>query len=115
MNSFALDIRKIPSIEDLDLDGRNIFDFACFFDCSVGSVDTTIVDPSMDSVGAIFAGASASVDKVIGTSFTVAEHSYFFVGTSNSCCFASAEAIEHTYCSWPGLTTLPFVNSHRYS
>lgn len=115
MNSFAPDIRKIPSIEDLDLDWRNIFDFARFFDCSVGSVDTTIADPSVGSVGAIFADASASVDKVIGTSFTVAEHSYFFADTSSSCCFASAEAIEDTYCNWLGLTTLPFVNSHRYS
>ena len=99
MNSFALDIRKIPSIEDLDLAESNTFDFARFFDCSADSVDTTIVDPSVDSVGAIFASASASVDKVISTSFTVAEHSYFFADTFSSCCFASAGAIEHTYYS----------------
>ena len=99
MNSFALDIQKIPSIEDLDLVESNIFNFARFFDCSADSVDTTIVDPSVDSVGAIFASASASVDKVISTSFTVAEHSYFFADTFSSCCFASAGAIEHTYYS----------------
>ena len=115
MNSFALDTQKIPSIEDLDFAESNTFDFARFFDCSAGSVDTTIVDPSVDSVGAIFASASASVDKVISTSFTIAEHSYFFASTSSSCYFASAGAIEHTYYSWPALTALPFVNSHRYS
>ena len=115
MNSFALDIRKIPFIVDLDLAERNIFDSTHFFDCSVGNVDTTIVDPSVGSVGAIFTSASASVDKVISTSFTVAEHSYFSASTSSSCCFASTGAISNTYYSWLRLTTLPFVNSHRYS
>ena len=115
MNSFALDIRKIPFIEDLDLAGSNIFDFVHFFDYSVNSADTIVVDLSVGSVGAIFASASASVNRVIGTSFTVAEHSYSFAGTSSSCCFASAEVIKDTYCSWLGLTTLLFANSHRYS
>ena len=115
MNSFALDIRKIPFIEDLDLAGSNISDFVHFFDYSVNSADTTVVDPSVGFVGAIFASASASVDKAIGTSFTVAEHSYSFAGTSSSCCFASIEVIEDTYCSLLGLTTLPFANLHHYS
>ena len=115
MNSFAPDIQKIPSIEDLDLTERNIFDFARFSDCSADSVDTTIVDPSMGSVGAIFTSASAGVDKVVGTSFTVAEHSYFFASTFSSCCFASIEAIGSTDCSWLGLTALLSANLHRYN
>ena len=88
---------------------------ARFSDCSADSVDTTIVDPSMGSVGAIFTSASAGVDKVVSTSFTVAKHSYFFASTFSSCCFASIEAIGSTDCSWLGLTALPFVNLHRYS
>ena len=115
MNSFALDIRKIPSIEDLDLAESNTFDFARFFDCSADSVDTTIVDPSVDSVGAIFASASVSVDTVISTSFTVAEHSYFFASTFSSCCSASIEAVGSTDCSWLGLAALLSANLHRYS
>ena len=115
MNSFALDIHKIPFIEDLDLAGSNISDFVHFFDYSVNSADTTVVDPSVGSVGAIFTSASAGVDKVVGTSFTVAEHSYFFASTFSSCCFASIEAIGSTDCSWLGLTALLSANLHRYN